>query len=300
MESKVDVSICTVTFQARDLLRDCLVSLPASMRRINWEVIVVDNHSQDGTVEMLRAEFSDVKVLENEGNLGYTLPMNQALREAKGRYLVQLNPDTVVLPGALDRLVSFMDGHPEAGICTPKVLNRDGTLQKQCRRSAGGPWDAFTYFSGLAKRYPHSRRFAGYLMTYLDEDEINEVEAVSGSCMVIRRELINDIGYLDELFFAYQEDADFCFRARQAGWRIYYVPEAQIVHYGGQGGSKVEVYRSIYQWHRSYYLYYRKHLARDYFFLFNWLYYGLMGARLALTLVATMLRKEKYAGTRKP
>lgn len=294
------LSICIVSYKASALLKECLSSIYQNQPAVPFEVIVVDNHSDDGTLEMLRSCFPQVKALELPANQGYTRPMNDALKAANGRYLVQLNPDTLILPGALERLVSFMDSHPEAGICTPKVLNRDGTLQKQCRRSAARPWDAFTYFSGLAKRYPRSRRFAGYLMTYLDENEINEVEAVSGSCMVIRREVIDDIGYLDELFFAYQEDADFCFRARQAGWRIYYVPDAQIIHYGGQGGSKVEVYRSIYEWHRSYYLYYRKHLARDYFFLFNWLYYALMGIKLGLTIAVTMLRKEKYAGTRKP
>jgi GT2 family glycosyltransferase len=193
-----------------------------------------------------------------------------------------------------------MEGHPEAGICTPKVLNRDGTLQKQCRRSAGRPWDAFTYFSGLSKRFPGNPRFAGYLMTYLDENEVTEVEAVSGSCMMIRKALVEEIGYLDEKFFAYQEDADFCFRAREAGWRVFYVPQAQVFHYGGEGGSRVEVYRSIYQWHRSYYLYYRKHLAKEHFIFFNWLIYSLVGAKLAITLGLTLLRKKKYAGTKKP
>ncbi len=294
------VSICIVTYKVRDLLRDCLDSIAQHPPACAYEIIVVDNHSQDGTLEMLQSDYAHARWHENAGNEGYTLPMNQALKMAAGRYLVQLNPDTLVLPGMFDRLVRFMEEHPQAGICTPKVLNRDGTLQKQCRRSAARPWDAITYFSGLSKRYPKDPRFARYLMTYLDEDEVNEVEAVSGSCMFIRRAVIEQIGYLDELFFAYQEDADFCFRARQAGWKIYYAPQAQVIHYGGQGGSKVEVYHSIYQWHRSYFLYYRKHLARDYFFLFNWLYYGLMGGKLAVALITTLLRKEKFAGTRKP
>ncbi len=295
-----DISICIVTYQARDLLKDCLDSIYQCPPASTFEIIVVDNHSQDGVIEMIRKEYPDVQLIENATNEGYTRPMNQALKAGSGRYLIQLNPDTLVPPEMFDRLVRFMEEHPEAGICTPKVLNRDGTLQKQCRRSAARPWDAFTYFTGLSKRYPKDRRFAGYLMTYLDENEVNAVEAVSGSCMFIRREVIRQIGYLDELFFAYQEDADFCFRARQAGWKIYYNPEAQIIHYGGQGGSKVEVYRSIYQWHRSYFLYYRKHLARDYFFLLNGLFYSLMAAKLVLNVGATLLRKEKFAGTRKP
>jgi hypothetical protein len=249
---------------------------------------------------MLREAYPQVLVVENSKNGGYTRPMNQALRVGRGRYLIQLNPDTLVHPGAFDCLLAFMQEHPGAGICTPKVLNRDGTLQKQCRRSAARPWDALTYFSGLSRRFPKNPVLARYLMTYLDENEVNEVEAVSGSCMFVRRDVFEQIGYLDEDFFAYQEDADFCFRARQAGWQIFYVPQAQITHYGGHGGSQVEVYRSIYQWHRSYYLYYRKHLARDYFFLLNWFFYAMMGSKLMISLASTLLKKEKVAGTRKP
>lgn len=294
------LSIGIVSYKVRDLLKDCLDSIYGHPPTFPFEIIVVDNHSEDGTVEMLRETYPQVRVVENRNNEGYTRPMNQALKLGSGRYLVQLNPDTLVEPSAFDCLTAFLDAHPQAGIATPKVLNRDGTLQKQCRRSAGRPWDAVTYFSGLSRRFPKSRTFARYLMTYLDENEINEVEAVSGSCMFIRREMVEKIGYLDELFFAYQEDSDFCFRARQAGWKIYYVPQAQIIHFGGQGGSKVEVYRSIYQWHRSYFLYYRKHLARDYFFLLNWFFYAAMGIKLLLNLADTFLRKEKFAGTRKP
>lgn len=293
-------SICIVTYEARDLLRDCLESIYQHPPQSAFETIVVDNASQDGVVEMLRDEFPAVRVIQNAENKGYTAPMNQALRQAAGRYLIQLNPDTLVLAGALDVLGNYMDAHPEVGICTPKVLNRDGTLQKQCRRSAARPWDALTYFSGLSKRYPNDPRFSRYLMTYLDENEINEVEAVSGSCMVMRRAMIDQIGYLDERFFAYQEDTDICFRARAAGWKVIYLPQAQIIHYGGQGGARVEVYRSIYEWHRSYFLYYRKHLAKDYFFLVNGGMYALMGAKLLLNLTTTALRKEKFAGTRKP
>lgn len=294
------LSICIVSNQVRDLLKDCLDSIAQDPPAFSYEIIVVDNGSKDGTIEMLREDYPMVRWLQNPKDLGYTLPMNQALKMSSGDFLMQLNPDTLIKPGAFDCLINFMQAHSEAGICTPKVLNRDGTLQKQCRRSAARPWDTLTYFTGLSRRFPKSRRFAGYLMTYLDENEVNEVEAVSGSCMLIRRAVIDQIGYLDEAFFAYQEDTDFCFRTREAGWKIYYVPQAEIIHYGGQGGSKVAVYRSIYQWHRSYYLYYRKHLARDYFFLVNWFFYAAMLGKLFLNLAVTLVRKEKFAGTRKP
>lgn len=294
------LSFCIVTYKAQALLKDCLDSLYCDPPEASFEVVVVDNCSSDGTIKMLQQEYPQVRWNERSENEGYTRPMNTALKMGEGKYLVQLNPDTRVVPGAFDYLVGFMEEHPQVGICTPKVLNRDGTLQKQCRRGAGRPWDAITYFSGLSRIFPNNPRFSGYLLTYLDENEVNEVEAVSGSCMVIRREVLEQVGYLDEMFFAYQEDADFCFRAREAGWKIFYVPGAQIFHFGGEGGSGVEVYRSIYQWHRSYFLYYRKHLSKDYLFLFNWLIYLAIGVKYLLTVALTLFRKKKYAGTKKP
>jgi len=296
----MDLSICIVSFNTRDLLRDCLNSIFSSLTQYSYEVIVADNGSADGSSEMLAAEFPQVQVIQNTSNLGYTVPMNQALRAAAGRYLMQLNPDTVLTPGLLDSLLGFMESQPRVGICTPKVLNSDGTLQMQCRRSAARPWDAITYILGFSKLFPNSRLFGRYLMEYLPEDQINEVEAVSGSCMLIRRGVVDQIGYLDEQFFAYQEDAEFCFRARKAGWQIYYVPTAQLTHFGGLGGSRFVPYRGIYAWHRSYYLYYRKHLAREYFFMVNWLVYLGIGLKYLFAMLINALRKEKIVGSKKP
>ena len=162
------------------------------------------------------------------------------------------------------------------------------------------PWAVLTYFLGLSALFPRSPLFSQYLMTYLDEDETHTVDGVAGSCMLARRALIDQIGYLDERYFAYQEDADICFRARQAGWKVYYLPEAQIIHYGSLGGSRVQPYRSIYEWHRSYFVYYRRHLAKDYFFIFNWLYYLAMGVKLLLALILNLFRRGRFAGSKQP
>jgi GT2 family glycosyltransferase len=295
-----DLSICILTRQAKALLRDCLQSIYANTHSTAFEIIVVDNDSRDGTIEMLNTEFPEVHLIVNDHNAGFTRPSNQALKVSGGQYALLLNNDTVILPDALDRLVEFADAHPEAGIVSPKVLNRDGTLQKQCRRGLATPWELFCYFSGLAAHFPNDPRFAGYLVTYIGEDETHPVSAVSGSCMLIRREVLNQIGWLDERFFAYQEDADFCFRAHQAGWQVYYYPGAQIIHYASQGGSRINPYRSIYEWHKSYFLYYRKNLASRYFFLFNWFYYLVMLLKLASALFVNLFRREKYAGSKKP
>lgn len=289
------LSICIVTYQSGPYLAKCLASIYASPPEAKFEIIVVDNHSQDGTMEMLHADYPQVTVIRNPENLGYTTPMNQAFRAGQGEFLLQLNPDTIIPPGTLDRLIDFMDNHPEAGICGPKVLNPDGTLQPQCRRGESRPLAVIGYFSGLYRLFPQSKRLGGYLLTYLAEDETNEVAGVSGSCMLVRREMAAEIGFLDEQFFAYQEDADYCFRARAAGWKVYYYPEAKITHYGGQGGSRVEPYRSIREWHRSYWLYYRKNFAGDYPAIFNAFYYGLMGVKLAWALGMNFLQRGKFA-----
>jgi GT2 family glycosyltransferase len=292
----IDLSICIVTQQARDYLRDCLHSIAENPPAAAYEIILVDNASSDGTLEMLRAEFPAVQVTVNDHNTGFTAPMNQALRQGSGRYLLQLNPDTLVTPGALQALLEFMDAHPKVGICGPKVLNADGSLQKSCRRGDSRPWAVVSYFLGLSRLFPHSKFFGIYHQNHLAEDDINPVDGVAGSCMLIRREVVNQIGFLDERYFAFQEDADYCFQARQAGWLVYYVPTARITHFGGRGGTRVQPYRSIYAWHRSYWLYYHKNFAKDYFFVFNWVYDGLIGLKLLSALAINALRKDKYAG----
>jgi GT2 family glycosyltransferase len=296
----IDLSLCIVTLEARDFLRDCLQSIGEATTHITYEIIVVDQNSQDGTPEMIKNDFPHVKLIESTENDGFVGGSNRAMRAGHGRYLALLNPDTIILPGALDLLCAFLDSHPDAGVVGPKVLNVDGSLQEPCRRGDPRPWAVISYFSGLAKRFPDKAFFNGYLLTHLDEDQTYPVDGVSGCCMLVRKEVVEKIGYLDENFFIYQEDADYCLRTRNAGWKVYYYPEAKITHYGGQGGSRVEPVRSIINWHKSYYLYYRKHFAKDYFFLFNWLYYIAMGTKFLLTLAKNALSKDAFGGSRKP
>ncbi|MFC2025813.1 glycosyltransferase family 2 protein [Chloroflexota bacterium] len=295
----IKVSICIVTYKAKDLLRDCLNSISTNSN-LEYEVIVIDNGSRDGVAEMLVQEFPQVHFIENEFNLGFTQPMNHALRLGRGQYLLQLNPDTITLPNAIDSLAVFMDKHIEVGICGPKVLNRDHTMQKPCRRGESRPLAVISYFTGLAALFPKSKLFGEYLMSYMDEEETHQVAGVSGSCMMIRRKVLDQIGFLDEQFFAFQEDADFCFRTKQAGWEIFYVPKAQIIHFGSMGGSRVHPYRSIFEWHKSYYLFYRKNMAKDYFFLFNWIFYFAMILKFLSSILINIFRVDKQSGLRKP
>jgi len=294
LKTTPDLSICIVTYQACQLLQESLVSLFENTE-MDFEIIVVDNGSTDGVEKMLSVEYPTVKLIRNEKNLGFTRPMNQALSQAIGNYLLILNPDTIILPRALENILDFMKNHSNVGICGPKVLNMDGTLQKSCRRGDSRPWAVISYFTGLSAIFPNSKFFSQYHMNYLDPDQNHPVEGVSGSCMMISRQLLDQIGYLDEQFFAYQEDADYCLRARAAGWQVYYVPGAQIKHYGGLGGSLVKPWRSIIEWHKAYFLLYRKHFAKDYFFLLNWLYYLAMVLKLLLALLANLVRTGKFS-----
>ena len=295
-----DLGICIVTRSSKDVILDCLTSLFEQTQGFNLDVVVVDNASQDGTVDAIRLKFPSVRLILNDENLGYSKAVNQGWHTLDAKYYVLLNPDATLLDRALPRLIQFMEENPQAGICVPKVMNSDGSLQLQCRRGEARPGEVFAYFLGLANRFPNDTRFTGYLLNHIDNEKVNEVKAVSGSCMMVRREVVEQIGYLDELYFAYQEDTDYCFTARKAGWKVFYVPLAQVIHLGGRGGSNVSPYFGVYQWHRSYYLYYRKNLARDYPFWFHPIYYFAMLAKLTLNLLAVTFSRDKVVGTRKP
>ena len=295
-----DLGICIVTRNSRWIIAECLASLFEQTQGLDLDVVVVDNDSQDGAVDEIRLKFPTVKLVLNKENFGFSRAVNQGLRILNAKYYVLLNPDATILERALPRLIQFMEETPRAGICVPKVLNSDGTLQYQCRRGEARPWEVFAYFLGLARLFPNDIRFTGYLLNHIDNDQINEVKAVSGSCMLIRREVIEQIGYLDERYFAYQEDTDYCFQARYAGWKVYYVPMAKVIHLGGKGGSSTNPYFGIFQWHRSYYLYYKKNLAKDYPFWFHPFYYFAMFMKMTINLMAVFFSREKIVGTRKP
>jgi GT2 family glycosyltransferase len=285
-----DLSICILTYDAQEYLRACLDSIREYPPKGKFEILVADNNSHDGTVLMLEEKYPEVQIIRNKDNLGFTKPNNQLLRQAKGEFMLVLNPDTKLIEDCFNPQIEYLKAHPDVGICIPKVLNGDGSFQKQSRRGEPRPLAVVGYFTGLGRMFPKSKALNGYLMSWLSEDEIAEVKAVSGSCMFIRRETLEDVGGFDEDFFAYQEDSDLCIRAGKLGWKVMYLPISSIVHYGGKGGSGVKPWKSIYEWHRSYYLFYKKHYAKDYFFLFNWFYYFLMFLKFLGALVGNLFK----------
>jgi len=262
-----EISIIIVNYNVREFLRQSLLSIrkalaPMGVVNLAAEIFVVDNGSNDGSADMVRREFPEVKLIANRDNLGFARANNQALRQATGRLLVLLNPDTVVQEDTFTAIRAFFDQHPETGMVGCKVLNPNGTLQLACRRSFPTPWVAFTRLSGLSRLFPSSRWFGRYNLTYLPENETAEVEAISGSFMAVRREALDQVGLLDEDFFLYGEDLDWCFRMRAAGWKIHYFPGTQIIHFKGESAkqSDLDNLRLFYQ---AMGLFVRKHFRPD-------------------------------------
>jgi N-acetylglucosaminyl-diphospho-decaprenol L-rhamnosyltransferase len=270
-----DLAIIIVNYKARDLLRDCLRSVQAS-QGISPDVYVVDNASDDGSVEMTREEFPGVHAISLPENIGYGAANNVGLRSALDevsgppRYLLLLNPDTVLPPAALAQSIAFLDEHPKSGAVGPKLVRQDGSLDKACRRGFPTPAVALYHFLFLDRLFPRSPRFARYNVTYLDQDKQAEVDSLVGAFMLLRREALDQAGLFDESFFMYGEDLDLCFRIRQRGWQIWYDPDVTVLHYKG-ASSKQNSSKANYEFYRAMLLFHRKHFASQTFFLVNWL-----------------------------
>ena len=291
-----DIAIIIVNYNTRDLLRDCLRSVYECTGDFSAEVPVVDNRSRDGSAEMVRAEFPQVELIENETNSGYASANNIALRRYDARYALLLNADTILPHDALRKALSFMDAHPEAGVMSAKLVRSDGTLDKACRRSFPTPWIAFARLFGLAKLFPGDPRFSRYNLDHVDPDTLIEVDAVAGAFMMMRREAQEQAGLLDEAFFAFGEDLDLCYRIKVThGWKVYYNPEIVVLHYKGEA-MKQRSYAMTIQFYRAMWIFYRKHFAEDAFFMFNWMTFlgiwGLCGVALLKNLLSSPERRK--------
>lgn len=234
----VDLSIIIVNFNVKEFLQNLLGSIQKSCGNITTEVIVIDNASDDGSVEILREKFPWVKLIANKKNLGFGRANNLGLEISQGKYILLINPDTIVQEDTFQKLIAFFERTPDAGLLGCKVLNSDGTLQLACRRGFPGPWTSFTKVTGLSRLFPKSRLFARYNLTYLDENETYEVDAISGAFMMMKREVYETIGGFDSQFFMYGEDLDLCYRVQKAGYKVYYVHETQIIHYKGESTKR--------------------------------------------------------------
>jgi GT2 family glycosyltransferase len=253
-----------VSLNAWEVLKACLNSIGQGVSDIEYEIIIVDNASSDGTPERLRACFPHVRLIRNDCNIGFTRANNQAIAASHGEYLLWLNTDTILSPDSIPKLTAFLEAHPQAGIVGPKVLNPDGTFQFQCRRGLPTPLASMFYMLRLDRICPRHRLAGQYLMSHLPVDQASQVDSVSGCCLLARREVLNEIGPLDEDFFGFGEDIDWCVRAKNAGWEVWYFPGSEIVHLKGQGGVHSRPYNKVWGIHQAMWLFYKKHLRLRY------------------------------------
>lgn len=237
---KIDISVVIVNYNVKAFLEQCLMAVEKARHSLDLEIFVVDNASVDGSQSMVKKKFPKVHLIENKKNVGFSRANNQALRLCKGKYVLVLNPDTLIQEDTLLILKNFLDMHSEAGAVGCKLLNPDGSFQVTSRRSLPTPWVAFTRIIGLSKIFPRSRLFGRYNMTYLDPNIETEVDVLPGSLMLVRREVLERINYFDEDYFMYGEDVDLCYRIKKEGYKIFYLPETKAIHYKGESTKKGE------------------------------------------------------------
>ena len=253
------LSVIIVNYKVKHYLEQCLRSVAEASRGIAVEVIVVDNASGDGSVEYLRERFPDVTIIASEENLGFARANNLAIRNSHGQYVLLLNPDTIVAKETFSDFISFMDSTPDAGGCGAYMLHTDGSFAPESRRGLPTPFVAFCKMSGLASLFPKSRTLGRYYMRYLNENEVNRIEIMSGAFMFLRRDALDKAGLLDEDFFMYGEDIDLSYRILKAGYNNYFLP-SRILHYKGESTVKSS-YRYVHTFYRAMELFFNKHYA---------------------------------------
>lgn len=236
-QQAVDLSIAIPSWNTRELLDQCLESVHKNSDGLLREIIVVDNDSGDGSADMVAAKYPRVRLIRNRVNVGFAGACNLAYRRSTGRYFMLLNSDTIVLDDALKAMVRFMDQHRDAGAAGCKLLNCDGSLQRSCSCFPGLLTELFDAMY-LSKLFPRSRVFACYPMSFWNFDHTREVDFAGGSCLIVRREAVSEVGLLDEEYFMYTEEADWCYRMWDHGWAVYFYPGAQVTHLGGESARE--------------------------------------------------------------
>ena len=251
------LSVVIVNYNVRVYLDQCLRSLQCSLQGVDAEVIVVDNHSRDDSIEWLHNYFPWVKVIANQHNLGFACANNMAIKESRGEYVLLLNPDSVVGDTTIHECLDFLALHPDAGALGVRMLHTDGTDALESRRGVPSPMTSFYKMVGLCDKYPHHPRFAHYYMSGISWDKPAKIEIVSGAFCMLRRSALEQVGLLDEDFFMYGEDIDLSYRLLKGGWQNYYLP-ALILHYKGESTQKSS-FRYVHVFYEAMLIFLRKH-----------------------------------------
>lgn len=232
------LSVIIVNYNVKHFLEQCLHSVYKASRNTETEIFVVDNNSVDGSEQLIREKFPGVHLIVNKENVGFSKANNQAIRQARGKYILLLNPDTVVEEDTFEKVIAYMDGHPEAGGLGVKMIDGKGNFLPESKRGLPTPWVAFCKMFGLSALFPKSKTFGRYHLSYLDKNEIHEVDVLAGAFMLLRKEALDKTGLLDETFFMYGEDIDLSYRIQKAGYKNIYFPGTTIIHYKGESTKK--------------------------------------------------------------
>lgn len=266
----MDLSIIIVNYETFEMTKQTIESVLNHSPPFNYDIYVVDNKSEDGSFEKLQKTFfmesenERIKFLQNSENGGFAQANNLALQKINSEYVLLLNSDTVVVGDCLEKSMNYMENNPDTGVLGCKVSLPDGSLDKACRRSFPKFSVSFYRMTGLSKVFPKSKRFGRYNLTYLDENETYEVDCVMGAFMFLRSSTIAEVGPLDEKFFMYGEDIDWCYRIKNAGWKIIYYSDAEIIHYKGSSNTEKQNKRMIHEFYRAMYIFYNKHYRENY------------------------------------
>ncbi|MDY0086532.1 MAG: glycosyltransferase [Bacteroidales bacterium] len=285
------LSIVIVNYNVEHFLEQCLFSVRKAIQRIEAEVFVVDNNSVDGSLRMLEMKFPEVKVIANKDNVGFSKANNQAIRQAKGDYVLLLNPDTVVEDDTFDKVVAFMDAHPDAGGLGVKMVDGTGKFLPESKRGLPTPLTAFYKIFGLARLFPRSKRFSRYHLGFLDKDEIHEVDVLAGAFMLMRKSVLDQVGLLDEAFFMYGEDIDLSYRITQGGFKNYYFPETRIIHYKGESTKKSSV-NYVFVFYNAMIIFAQKHFSQKSASTFTFLINIAIYFRAFLALMARFIKRS--------
>jgi GT2 family glycosyltransferase len=269
----MDLSVIIVSYNVRKYLSECLLSVRKASEGLNCEIIVVDNNSEDGSAEMIMKEFPEVRLIINTVNSGFAAANNKAIRLSAGKYILLLNPDTLVGTDTFSLCLDFMKNHPDAGALGVRMISGDGKFLPESKRAIPTPLKAFYKISGLSALFPDSKLFNGYYLPDIDSTETSVTEAVSGAFMFLNKDSLAIAGLLDEDFFMYGEDIDLSYRIMKAGFTNYYYPEVQIVHYKGRSTTR-NGFTDISHFYRAMRIYSEKRNRED----FTLLYYIIIPA----------------------
>ena len=283
----MDLSVILVNYKMRDALLACMQSVADDAKGLVTEVVVVDNASGDGSRQAVAQRFPGARYIANPDNRGYARAVNQGLAATSGRYALIMNPDCDVKPGAIGALVRALDERPERAVAGPKILDGDGRLQYSCRAFPEPSTIFFNRYSLLTVLFPRNRYSQRYLMLDWDHASAREVDWLSGACMMVRREAVERVGGMDEHFFMFNEDVDWCRRFKLAGWTVLYEPAAVVVHHVGASRSKVAT-KVIVERHKGMIHYFHKHHPTP--APLSWIVDGVLMMRAGLMVAANALR----------